>query len=772
MQLLGASMRELITGPFVGVERALTGLAEGANQVLQVFEKFTNLPGIKQLIEVAGSVAAMVAPLVGVAGALLTLLPLLAKLGVAWQLLFSKSGLSVVGGFKDAIRGTGEEATSAAARAIAEGRAGMFQRTAYGAGGYLGQGGRMLGLGRAGDGPSLLSRVPGAAYNASRAGLRTLFTDPASLFLTEGAAAFRGGGALGDAVYNRPTSRMTERGANFLSGLPGRAGQLFASMGSGSDPTKGMEALAEAQKKAAASVSVRVGVVFDELAKKGVPLSESMSGLTASVAKNAESTTASSAAKVRETETSGVASASLLRLAASAGAAAVGTAATGIGKAGALAGAGLGRVGGAAMGLLGGPVGIGITAAAVGIPWALSQTKQMSQDQLDQSSGSYISNINKMATATGGAATSLEALTQASKQAAAAQADTATAWSPEEISKARDASFKSSGYTKDQKTTEQKVSALEQTQMGLIASGGTLNQSQQTAFRMQLEKLLPNTGDAKTAYDNFDKATNGIQHRQQRPVRTVPDLRQPRPVLHQQHQPGGPAAAPGTAPGPSARSPLVDPLAVLNTQSANATGAAQQVSSAQFAAGLVGAASTATGPGVSMGATHSFFRELAQKLGVPADTGNVSNLQDFVSNMFNSKNADTRNTATRLFGPQGSIDFSNSSSATAALQQRLDAANKQIQAQSAQTTNQNYSRFNLGQLGVLQGSAGATAAANIMGGTVPAGQEAQANNQAVMGLSQSLMNQSRSAADAEAALSAWRRRSTRPTRQRSPWLSR
>ena len=121
LKRLGATMKELTTGPFVQLERGFTKVLEAVNGIVHVFADIANAPGIHFILQIAGALAPVGSMIIGIGGALLAILPTLALLGTLWRAVFSQSGISVVGGMKDAIRGV---SNSAAATAIAASRTG------------------------------------------------------------------------------------------------------------------------------------------------------------------------------------------------------------------------------------------------------------------------------------------------------------------------------------------------------------------------------------------------------------------------------------------------------------------------------------------------------------------------------------------------------------------------------------------------------------------------------------------------------------------------
>lgn len=881
---LGHGINDLVTGPFEALQSVLTHIVRYVADVVGAFVKLGNLPGIHQFLQLMGGVATVVAPLLGVAGALITLIPLVAKLGFAWTLLFSRTNVSLLSGMKDSLSGVSRQAAlagrasalpaSAAARAIAADRAyragtgpeaprvGMTQRGVYRLGSIAGGGlyrilpheqaapGRFApvdvgGLRRFGV-QAATGSVRGAGWLVNEAygrpiqrgteGFRSLMRGPLDgppqpWNATWAAQHAYGGGryAFGSPDY---WDRQRARGATLLSRVPGfgrpfqaAAAQAAASAAPGpaagpigtavraapmagsplASPaflrtTRSAEAMTKAfeetnKKIVAAGVATAAGTK----AKVGETEAETAEAKAAGRAavQNTEQAAASEKAAVslgvlaREAAaaTVGLAANSAAQIARTGGAIA-GGAARGVGTMAARAGTGL-------MGALGGPWGLAITGALVGLPMlagflhSRSGPKNLSQETLDKSAGTFTGNINSMNTALGESTVSLNGLTKAARDAAAAASKTPSApppaaFSQDEVSKARDAAFKTAGYdAKSKATTAEKTAQLQLTEIGKITSGGKLGQSDIRQFRMQLEHLLPTTAEAKQVYDNLSDVTKGFTQApkdlksvqqiysqlgksyQENVVRggggkptgprypgdsSTPTAENPYP-----HTPG--LTGPGgrtpdqfhmiegafTAGAQRARALLANSLGYIGGRTSLGLPAQQAQTRAQFITGLVGEQRASGGNKVGQG---FFFRDLAKNLGLPPSYGDATNLQDFVAKMFKSD----RTTATRLFGAEGSIDFSQPGSKIINQAQKVyDQAQTQLSAQLKAQQSQSFSTYKLGDLGLARGGPAAGAVANVLGGS----QKPEDMSRAVYGTAAALTKQGKSAAESQESLSRW-----------------
>jgi TP901 family phage tail tape measure protein len=830
---VGHTIQDLVTGPFAALEKVFTAVVKGVNFVLQGFEKFANMPGIHQLMEAMGVLAAAAAPVIALGGALLTLVPVLAHLGILWTLIFSKTGVSMVSGIRDGMRGVRAEAQgttatmSAAQRSMMiprdqPGSPGLIRRGIYGGGAFMGrQAGRYLPEQEPGAAAGFFRRTLGLAGRGAMGAANMMYFNPAGqLIRGVGAMATGGIGGAAEQALNRPS---TTPGLPFLNA----AGRRVFPMGGA---TPGATAAGDSARAAQAAMGAEmtrtqkimgsfgvsmsnaaknVGAQFSALGKKLVGVSDAAVGAS----------TRQTGANDAEAAAANEASASLRVLAgraATAGAAMGASAIGGLARGGMRAGAGL-------MGALGGPWGMAITGALIGGPMLYSayqnRNKQIGTDDMEKMAGSTVGSLNSFNAATGGATTSLKSMTDAATAAAkkisqGGLATNAPAFGKAEIAASTDAAFKAAGYDpKSKSTTTEQIAQLQSTILTQISrpGGGPLTATQQQNLRQQLEHLLPdNIPEAKKYYQSLSDATNKFTQAPQ--ALTV--AYQTFNTLGKDYIDNIKRAA-GTAltfndaweskGSQRARDRSTTPLGVLNLQSAASSGAARTQISNVLRAEILGAAVavqggsvTGSGPtvnvpqygqvrtrapattpvnvpgygtvrgralppdqpssilgggGAGIGGTGAWFKALATKLGLPAEYGNVTNLQDFVAKMFASKDKNVVNEATRIFGKKGEIDYSDPQKALKQMQDSQDANRAAMAAQEKNIRQYAFKAFDLQSIGIKAGSQGAKDIGDVLGGSKS--QDPITYSRAVDAAADSLTKAGMSATDSTAAFSKW-----------------
>jgi hypothetical protein len=810
---LGNSVKELVTGPFGLLLVGLTKIVTAAADVASTFAKIANMPIVHQFLQVAGAMLGMVAPLVGLAGHVLVLLPLLAKLGIAWQAIFSRSGLSLVGGFRDRLRGVEDSAAQRAIAASAAGtgqRVGLIQRGFYGLGGAAGAGARAVGLGGVG-GPGMTARAVEAGMVPVRWMGRELYRNPAGIFVSGAAAGLRGGmTGIADDAMRRPAgrffgspdfwARQRERGGQVMTSTGGFLGLSRTTTGPAPEarpmpgpiirpspvPTATSEAkvAAAAEKNAKAmgssgEAAEKTAKNFQTVDKRAIPLASAFGGVTRAAVRDAEATTTAVKTKIRETEETAVATRSLGQLAMAATRTAVGLGAGAVGGAAKLGGSALLGVGRFAAA---NPIMTGLLVGMMAVPAVMGANKQKSEEDLNLEAGTAVGNLNRFNSAVGEATLTVHDFIGEMQKPSQPRAPSASAWSREEFRQARDAAFKAVGYdAASSQTTDEKLATLQTTMLDKISSQGGLSSEAQRNYRMQLEKLLPNREDAQRAYKGLSEMTGQFQ-RAPNDLGGVANLygQLGQSYVENLARSANPVVLPWRSSGSQRAKALIEtPLHALAVRSSGGGGAAtraeQEQASAQWLAQMIGASrgmgafnAGAGGVGAALanrygmttpeggvagageGGRKSFYREVAQQLGLSADYGNVGSLQDFAKKLY-SGDAAAKSVATRLFGPEGQTDLSNPVRALRQAQLRSDVAGSQVAAQVQGRQSRLFQDFGLAGVGVRPDTATARAAVAVLGG----GQKPGDTAVAVQGIARALNVQSINAADAQQSIDKW-----------------
>jgi len=739
------NIQNLVTGPFVWLERGVNRVVGVLNELLKVLIEIGNLPGIHQLIEAFGSIASAVAPMVAVAGLLLGMVGTLAKLGILWTTVFSRTGVSAVTGVRDALRGTARDMEGA----------GLIPRGAYGAGRLIGGGLYTVGVrpgAGGGEGVGFGERVAARGVQAVTMLGRTFYVTPIQNLGAGLRAAATGGlgGAAEQALY-RPTAGGLWGG---LFGPPTKTGEAAA---------KGLDSFTVGIEKATAATAANAGANAASAKTTGAKTGAEAADTKATSAQTA----ASERATVSLSEMAGAAARAAGAMVVQAGGAVAGAAGVGA----RVAGRGLMRAGAGLMGALGGPWGIGLTAAAIGLPLGMQlfsslagRNRPLSQAQIDAASGSFINNLNSFNTVTGQATQSLDDLKNAAGQAAVAvspKGGPLTPFGPDEVAKAMDAAFQTKGYDPSARlSTDQKIAQLTQTIYTELGKPGAqpLSTAAQQNLRMQLERLTGDVPRAQQLYNTMQAATHNF-------TTASTDMRSVSRVYATIGQRYSQLASQGGGRGAQiGGSLLFDPLNVLARQQYNAPagGAVATQTRAQMLAQLSGMLQNI--PGVSpaqiqaMQAAgqqvdeHSFdyikkdyFKKIATSLGFNAKVGDVTNMGDLVKNAFDANSV----TATRIFGPnRGAGTNWNDPAAILRISQALQGT---LGAGGPGGPQSPFAQAGLAQLNIRPGTGLAGAVLGTLGGS----QNPQVLTQAIYGTAAALTAGGASAAQAQKALSDW-----------------
>ena len=781
---MGQSLRELATGPFVVLERALNRIVASFNDLLKVVIQVANLPGIHQMIEAFGTLASVSAPLLAMGGVLLTLIPLLAKLGFLWSTVFSKTGVSAVTGVTDALKGT--------TRTLAG--AGLIQRGVYGAGQRVGAGLWAIGVGPGNEeearGPGLVERAAARGVQGATYAMQGLYLRPIqNLSAGLRAGAWGGLGGVTRQAYQRPSmfgspEQWEQSRAKFMTSLQNLPliGGIFGGRGGGGKTTDVAKSADEVTKanNAASKSTAQMAQDLKKVTAEALAMGTATAAAGATTAKSSATRTAADTA---EAKAAGQTAAQAERAALSLGqVAAMGARAAGsmalsaggavIGAAGVgarVAGTGLLAAGRGLMGALGGPWGLGLTAASIGLPlfanWLSSRGGgRMSEQQLEQSSGSFIANLNSFSSATGGATTSLADLTKAASGAAGAiggagGAGAPGAFSPEEYAKATDRAFKASGYGPG--TGGQQAAQLIQSTIGQITKpgGGPLSADQQRQFRMNLEHLFP-LKQAQDIYNKWSVATNNFTTAS-KDLKLTTDTYA---TLGQQYAQAA-ISAPGGGAAQRAASTLFQPLGLLAQQQYNAPADQRQGLTGQLQGMLAGILRTgvpqmpteqlqaiASAQGITFDQAKSqysylqkdFYKQLAKSLGFSDKVGDVTSMSDFVKNAF----GENATSAARLF-PQGQgFNWNDPNAITRWAQGQVGAGGG---AGGIGVMGMPFFAQGLNTLNLRQGTGVAGSVLATLGGS----QNPQVQAQAIYGTATALTASGRTAAQAAGDLSNW-----------------
>ena len=514
---LGHSIQTLMTGPFETFSKGITLMVGYIDKLVSGIAKFANMPGMNIMLQAFGLVAGFAGPLLALTGIIVGLVPVLAKLGFAWGAIFSRSGLSVMGGMRDRLSGMEQ---SAAAAAIQRGMpgAGPLQTAYYGAGQRMGSGLARLGFGPGGEGPGMVSRVGALGIRGGTALTTSMLRTPLD---TAGAAAwgYAGGGMRG-ALMSRyqasPFGRSIgdqfgvarQQFGNLTARLTGRPITTAPVAGGGdvvaSARAAEAKAIALAEKETLAYARAAQGASNQDMLK-------AKAAATAATAdrEKAEQSLRTSASINSMSEEAIVAAKSLAGLVLASGKASLGVAAAGAGSLMRGAGSMLSSA-------VGGPMGAAFIGYA-GYSYLAGRNKTMSSDELDNSKGTLVGNLNALNQATGGTTTTMEALATAAKNAAdklnpPSPNGPAAAWSDAEVTEVTASGYKAAYKQKGKITAAQQQSQV----LGMgSALSGTGTASDETIDKLRKDLLASYGGDvskAKPMWDRLVKATDNFTH--------------------------------------------------------------------------------------------------------------------------------------------------------------------------------------------------------------------------------------------------------------------
>lgn len=548
MTKIGNSIKALVSGPFETLLSVLTKVASGVADVLNFFEKLANSPIGHFLGQVAGIAATILSPLTGIIGAVTTLLPLLASLGIAFKAVFSMSGVSALSGLKAGLSGMAE--TSVAAQAIAASRAGtgphvgLLPRFTYGAGSMLGSGIRtgagMLGVNTAEEaaGVGLMSRLGGRTVSLAERGMagtvRSFITQPAGALVAGTSAYMRGGmPALQRQVFSEGRQPgLVERMGMRLGFFGGRgaAGGGAAGTEEAATGLKNVSEAADETAKGMKTANKDMGALALSVRNAGKVTQTSAAeqkAVASAAAANAKSSLKQSEAAVKETEATAAATKETQGFSAALGAAtksalaSAGTAtAKGIGAGAGLLGSAAAGVGRMALGALTDPMMLGMV-GMMALPPIISKiqesTRMKAPEEFANTTGTAVGNLNSLNQALGESTISVKDFTGALKDgkgSVSGQVTPARPFSKEEFKRAQDESFRAIGFDKNSNASDrEKTREIFQTGLDKIATSGRLDDKTLRLLRMSGESLnVGNEGQFRKQWQEFMQVTGGGRH--------------------------------------------------------------------------------------------------------------------------------------------------------------------------------------------------------------------------------------------------------------------
>ena len=735
---LGHTLKELATGPFQALTKGLTVAVGFIEDLVAAFAKLEHLPGVHMLTQALGLIAGFAGPLLALSGILVAMIPVLAKLGFAWTAIFSRSGLSVMGGMRDRLAGVEQSAAAAATQRGMAG-AGAAQSMFYRSGQYLGGGALRLGLGRPGTGPGLPVQAAAGAIRLGTGAVNQLYGQPVRA-ASSGLWGFARGGTRGALMsryegspFSRTLGQQFQRSREDISGrlstvTSGRVGTAALT------PDQKVTAAAAAEAKALEQLRLAtLAAAKSSNAQAEADRVQAKAGAKAATAnlEQAKATAAAASAAVRADEglnTVGAASAnaakSLLGLAGASAKAGAGMLAAGVGT----AARGIGSM---ATSAVGGPLGAAFI-GYMGYSYLSSRNKKMSEDQLESTSGTLVGNLNELAKSTGGTTTSMDALTSAAKGAADNLNKTANAgtggkapgaWSQAEITQVT-----ASGYDPKTYRTGGRITQEQQRGQVLGAGIGLYQTSPTKAGIDQVRKdLLASYGgdkdQTKKVWNELVEATGNFKHAS---TDVALNTRVARAAYSEQVTATQGRMNPfgGASSAQQRATSNLEGIAKVLGVSPTGGGAAQNTLALLAALPAGHAASTAPGaaapPRVSSG-TEKAYEEAAKAMGFPASYGKVNSLRDLIVNILSSKDKGVQAQAERLNLPQN-VDVGRLQN-MGSVQAQQYLARQGITAGAAANTAQAragaqqslYQQYNLGSVGVAKGPA-ANAITSVLGG--------------------------------------------------------